>query len=49
MFHAVNNALGAFEAESAMDPKLNMALNIALIIVVLGGYLLYLVKKFAKR
>ena len=49
VFHAVNNALGAFEAESAMDPKLNMALNIALIIVVLGGYLLYLVKKFAKR
>ena len=48
-FHAVNNALGAFEAESAMDSKLNMALNIALIIVVLGGYLLYLVKKFAKR
>jgi membrane protease YdiL (CAAX protease family) len=49
VFHAVNNALGAFEAENAMDPKLNMALNIALIIVVLGGYLLYLVKKFAKR
>ncbi len=49
VFHAVNNALGAFEAESAMDPTLEMALNGALIVVVLGGYLLYLVKAFPKQ
>ena len=49
LFHAANNALGVFEAESAMDPRVNIALNLALMIVVLGGYLLYLVRKFAKR
>ena len=36
VFHSINNALGAFEAEGDMDPKLKMALNAALIIVVLG-------------
>ena len=49
LFHAMNNALGAFEAEKGMDPKLHMALNIAVIVVVLGGYLLYLVKAFPIR
>ena len=45
-FHSVNNALGAWEAEGTMDPKLETALNAALIVVVLGGYLIYLVKAF---
>ena len=49
VFHAVNNSLGAFEAEGSLDPKLQMALNAALTIVVLGGYLLYLVRAFPKK
>lgn len=49
VFHSINNALGAFEAEGTMDPKLEMALNAALIIVVLGGYLIYLTKAFPKK
>ena len=43
VFHSVNNALGAFEVEGTMDPKENLLINILLIIVVLGGYALYLV------
>ena len=49
VFHSVNNALGAFEAESALDPKLEMALNAALVIAVLGGYVVYLLKAFPKK
>ncbi len=49
VFHSINNALGAFETEGTMDPKLEMALNAALIIIVLGGYLLYLIKSFPKK
>ena len=49
LFHSVNNALGAFEAEGTMNPKLEMALNSVLIIVVLGGYLLWLVKAFPEK
>ena len=30
LFHSVNNALSAFEARGTMDPKLEMALNVAL-------------------
>ena len=43
-FHSANNALKAFSAEGNMDPKVEMILNILLIVVVLGGYLVYLVK-----
>ena len=49
VFHSINNALGAFEAEGTMDPKLEMALNAALVIVFLGGYLFYLTKAFPKK
>ena len=49
VFHSVNNALGAFEAEGTMDPKLQRVLNILLFVVVIGGYLLYLVKAFPKE
>ena len=44
VFHSANNALKAFSAEGSMDPKVEMILNVVLIVVVLGGYLLYLVK-----
>ena len=49
LFHAANNALGAFSAEGNMDPRLELGLNLAVIIVVLGGYALYLVKAFARK
>ena len=45
-FHSANNALYAFEKEGIIDPKLEYVLNVVLIVVVLGGYVLYLVKKF---
>ena len=46
VFHSANNALSAFESTGTMDPKLSMILNIILIIIVLGGYVLYLLKTF---
>ena len=49
LFHAVNNALGAFEVEGSMDAGTAMALDLALIFAVLGGYLLYLVRRFPLR
>ena len=49
VFHSANNALSAFSAEGGLDPKLNMLLNIVLIIVVLGGYLLYLLRLIRKE
>lgn len=49
VFHSINNALSAFEVDGAIDPKVNMVLNIILIIVVLGGYSLYLVKAFFQK
>ena len=49
LFHSVNNALSAFEAQGTMDPQLEMALNAALIVVILGGYLVYLIKAFSKK
>ena len=49
LFHAANNALGAFEVEGTMDPNVNVVLNIVLIIVVLGGYLFYLAKHFPNK
>ena len=49
LFHSVNNALSAFEAQGTMNPQLEMALNVALIVVALGGYLIYLIKAFSKK
>ena len=46
LFHSFNNALRVFEADGAMSPQAEMMLNLVMIIVVLGGYLLYLVKTF---
>ena len=49
MFHSANNALKVFSAEGNLSPQTEMALNLTLIIVVLGGYLLYLVKAFPAK
>ena len=44
VFHSANNALNAFSAEGNMDPKTEMILNVITFAVILGGYLVYLVK-----
>ena len=44
VFHSVNNAIGAFGAEGQTDPRTEMIMNLILIVVVLGGYLVYLYK-----
>ena len=44
IFHSVNNAIGAFGAEGQLDPRTEMIVNLILIVVVLGGYLIYLYK-----
>ena len=49
LFHAANNALTVFAAEGSMSPQVNMILNLVLIVVVLGGYMLYLVKRFPEN
>ena len=49
LFHSANNALRVFSAESAPDPQAEMVLNLLLIVVVLGGYSLYLVRAFSKK
>lgn len=49
LFHAANNALTVFAAEGSMNPQVNMILNLVLIVVVLGGYMLYLVKRFPEK
>jgi len=49
IFHSINNALGAFEVEESIDPKLSMILNVVLIVVILGGYSLYLVRTFNQK
>ncbi len=49
LFHSANNALKVFAAEGSMDPRTEMALNLVLIVVVLGGYLFYLLRAFPAR
>ncbi|MBR5755262.1 MAG: CPBP family intramembrane metalloprotease [Erysipelotrichaceae bacterium] len=49
VFHSANNALHSFTAEGAMDPKIEMILNVFLIVVVLGGYAVYLLKAFPEK
>ena len=46
VFHSVNNALKVFAAEGGLSPQTEMILNLVMIVVVLGGYLFYLVKTF---
>ena len=49
VFHSVNNAIGAFGVEGQSDPHADMIMNLILIVVVLGGYLLYLYKMAPKE
>ena len=49
VFHSANNSLKVFGAGGNLSPKTEMFLNLALIVVVLGGYLMYLVKAFPKK
>ena len=49
LFHSANNALKVFSAEGTFSPQMELALNLALIVVVLGGYVLYLMKTFPIR
>ena len=46
LFHSANNALKVFAAEGIFSPQAEMIMNIVVIVVVLGGYLFYLVKAF---
>ena len=49
LFHSANNALKVFSTEGNLDPKTEMVLNLVLIVVVLGGYSLYLVRAFSQN
>ena len=49
LFHSANNALKVFTAEKDLAPRTELALNLVLIFVVLGGYVLYLVKAFSGK
>ena len=49
VFHSANNALRVLQAEGAMDPQTEMLLNLALAVVILGGYALWLLKAFPGR
>ena len=49
LFHSANNALKVFAAEGSLSPQTELILNLALILVVLGGYSLYLVKAFPRK
>ena len=49
IFHSANNALKVFDASGSFSPRIEMLMNLAVIFVVLGGYVLYLVKVFARK
>lgn len=49
VFHSVNNAISAFGVEGRLDSRTEMIMNLILIVVVLGGYLLYLYKTAPKE
>ena len=46
LFHSANNALNVFASEGSLSLRTEMVINLVLIVVVLGGYLFYLVKAF---
>ena len=46
LFHSANNALKVFAAEGSLSAQAELAVNLAVTVVVLGGYLFYLVKTF---
>ena len=49
LFHSANNAFKVFAAEGSLSQQAEMILNLVVIVVVLGGYLFYLVKAFPMR
>lgn len=49
LFHSANNALNVFAAEGSLSPQTEMIINLVVIIVVLGGYLFYLIRAFPIR
>ena len=49
LFHSANNALKVFAAEGNINPLAEMIMNLVVIVVVLGGYLFYLMKVFPMR
>ncbi len=49
LFHSANNALKVFAAEGSLSQQAEMIINLVVIVVVLGGYLFYLVKAFPMR
>ena len=49
LFHSANNALKVFEADGSFSPQIEMVMNLVAIFVVLGGYILYLVKVFPRK
>ena len=46
LFHSANNALKVFASEGILNPQAEMIINLVVIVVILGGYLFYLVKAF---
>lgn len=44
IFHSLNNALNAFGVEGTLSPAVEIAVNLALTLVLMGGYALYLQK-----
>lgn len=46
LFHSANNALRVFAAEERLNTTTEMIINLAMIVIVLGGYLFYLMKEF---
>ena len=49
LFHSANNALNVFAADGNISLLAEMIINLVVIVVVLGGYLFYLVKIFPMR
>ena len=49
IFHSANNALKVFDASGSFSPRVEMLMNLVVIFVVLGGYVLYLVKVFPRK
>ena len=49
LFHSANNALKVFSTERNLKPPTEMVINLVLIVVVLGGYSLFLVKAFSRK
>ena len=49
LFHSANNALKVFYTEGSLNPQAELVLNLLLIVLVLGGYSLFLVMTFSKK